>query len=328
MPRSYGRIATSIWRDPDFRDRTPDAKLVYLMLVTQAEINPAGLLDVTSKRWRTQLGLTTEDLDDALAELEKHRFVIVDEATEELLVRSFVKWDGGASNDLRRRAIRDSAWSVQSPRIVNVLAAELDRQGVPHDLSERVSDTPTDRATHALSDRASIEPRYPLEHQEQPEDTGQNRLSDRASDTRRVVVTKAGTEPQPGSATPNQSRGPEPYPQDPPLEFCDDHPTGTDRNCAACGRRRIAYETWQRDDATARAKDRDRRIRAAQDAAINADLQRGHDPDAFRRAKAEAEATLAARRLEQPPAVEAGDDLTAALDAAITRQQTRNGADA
>lgn len=329
MPRSYGRIATSIWRDADFRALAPHAKLTYAMLVTQAEISPAGLLDITSKRWINQTGLSSAELADSLTELEKYRFIVTDDDTEELLVRSFVKWDGGAANDLRRRAIGHAAAAVQSPMLAATLAGELDKQGVPHSLS--------DRASQALSNSPSDSPSIGHQNTVANPDTAEpNSPSDRASDTRRVVVTEVELIPNPQPST--LSRGPEPITDAPhegaprPNEFCSKHPTGTDEACRACGRARTEYETWDTQQRTLDAKARDQRIRAAQDAAINEDLQRGHAPrSVFEQAKADAEAALATRRAnrpphpEPPPAAVDKTDLTQALAAAIARRQ---GADA
>lgn len=133
--RNYGRITTSIWRDDDFRGLSSDARFTYVMLVAQANVSACGVLELTERRWAGHLGFDVGQLGKALAELEAGDYVLVDEITEELFVRSFVKWDGGAGNDLRRKAIASSAGAVASPLLRASIAVQLDRMNVPHSLS-------------------------------------------------------------------------------------------------------------------------------------------------------------------------------------------------
>lgn len=177
MARSYGQIMSAIWNDPDFRALTSAAQRAYLMLVTQADISSAGTLPLTLKRWSGYAIDTPSDaLSDALSELSAARFILFSEATEEVLVRKFVKHDGGHNNEKRRPAIIAAANAALAPEIRAALAAELDTLGVPHALSD------------GLSDRASHTP----------------------SDTPRVVVTEGESipepEPQPATLVPAAER--------------------------------------------------------------------------------------------------------------------------
>lgn len=143
MARAYGHIMSAIWNDPDFRSLDGDAQRVYLMLITQANISSAGTLELTIKRWSAYASDTTSDgLSESLSVLSERRFVIVDWDTEELLVRKFVKWDGGYGNEKRRPAISAAANAISSARIRAAMAIELDSLSVPHALSDSPSDTP------------------------------------------------------------------------------------------------------------------------------------------------------------------------------------------
>lgn len=144
MARSYGQIMSAIWQDPDFRKLSGGAQRAYLMLVTQADISSAGTLSLTVGRWSRYAADTSSDaLWHALSELDDSAFISFDRDTEELLVRKFVKWDGGAHNAKRRPAITAAANAVASSPIRETLARELDALGVPHSLF-RPSDTPPD----------------------------------------------------------------------------------------------------------------------------------------------------------------------------------------
>jgi len=143
VARNYGQIMSAIWNDPDFRALDCESQRAYLMLVTQAEITSAGTIAVTLKRWSGYaVDSTSDSLSDSLSRLESARFIAIDEDTEELVVRSFVKWDGGANNAKRQPSILAAANAVVSHHIRAVLAVELTKLGLAHSLSDKASDSP------------------------------------------------------------------------------------------------------------------------------------------------------------------------------------------
>jgi hypothetical protein len=95
MARSHARILTSIWGDKDFKDLSRDAQLAYFMLLSQPDLGHSGLLSITVRRWA---GLsadgTKESVWAAITELAGEDFLVVDEDTEEILIRSLVRNDG------------------------------------------------------------------------------------------------------------------------------------------------------------------------------------------------------------------------------------------
>jgi hypothetical protein len=132
MARNYAQISTAIWRNDDFKTLSVPAQHMYLLLSTQPDISAAGVLSLNAKRWSSRAkGVTTDDVVHALNELQAHRFVIFDTDTEELLVRSFVRWDGGYGNPKRRPIILRAAKEVESSAIRKSLAAELSRLDLP-----------------------------------------------------------------------------------------------------------------------------------------------------------------------------------------------------
>jgi len=148
---------SAIWNDREFKRLSREAQWTYLMLVTQAEISSAGTLSITAKRWSGYaINADADSLSDDLSELESHRFIVVDWDTEELLVRKFVKWDGGYGNGKRQPAIKSAAESVVSDCIRDVLAVELDILGVPHSLSDRASDRDSDSPSDSHPDAPRV----------------------------------------------------------------------------------------------------------------------------------------------------------------------------
>jgi hypothetical protein len=142
MARGHGRILTSIWEDEDFLALDQPQQRLYLFLISQPNLNHAGLLDLTLRRWsRKAAGLSVADLDKLLMALEHARFVVVDDDTEELLIRSFVRNDGVWRMPKVMGAMVSGALEISSPKLRLALLAEMDR--IP--LCE-LSDDPTKTA--------------------------------------------------------------------------------------------------------------------------------------------------------------------------------------
>lgn len=128
MPRDHGRILCSIWRDPSFKARSPEAQRLFMLLVSQDTINNAGVLPLTVVKWANcSAGTTVDDVQTALEELCTYRFTVVDSDTQECLVRSLIRNDGVLKQpNVLRNALRE-AERVESPQLRRVLAAELRR---------------------------------------------------------------------------------------------------------------------------------------------------------------------------------------------------------
>lgn len=154
MARSFANIMTAIWDDEDFLALTERAQRVYLMLVTQKDISAAGTLSLRVRRWASKAKDTTgATIAEGLKELEQARFIVADKVTEELLVRSFVRWDRGYRNSKRRPVIFRAAEEIDSPTLRRSLREEFARLDLPTDgLSDRASDVHADGVSDATSD--------------------------------------------------------------------------------------------------------------------------------------------------------------------------------
>jgi hypothetical protein len=140
MARDHGRIRHAIWANDDFRALPEAAQRAYMLAVTQPDLSFAGVVPFTLRRWtRLASDSTPAALREAFRLLEQApSFVIIDEDTEELLLRSFLRNDGildspnvakasvKAFRDIHSPMIRD-AWLLELHR----LAAEVPRPGSP-----------------------------------------------------------------------------------------------------------------------------------------------------------------------------------------------------
>lgn len=128
MARSHARWQLgALSADPELRARTPHEKLVYVFLVQDTYLNPAGVLISCEESWAEDLGLTETEMDKAMRGLEQHRFVVSDSRTHEVLVRSYIRNDGVAEqpNVLKQALVH--ARRIKSAELRRVLAGELRR---------------------------------------------------------------------------------------------------------------------------------------------------------------------------------------------------------
>ena len=130
MPRTEARIFTSIWRDEHFLALAPGAQRLYMFLLSQDDLTYCGVMPLRQSRWaRKAAGLSRLDLDQDLKVLETsgRMFIVVDEESGELMVRTLMRRDGIWKQPNLLKQARDSAESVESPRIRAVLLNELRR---------------------------------------------------------------------------------------------------------------------------------------------------------------------------------------------------------
>lgn len=94
MARAYAKLYRDIWTDHDFTALPAAVQYLYLFLLSQPNLNAAGVLPLTIRRWAATAGhVKPEHIETDLRELEKARYVVTDYDTEELLVRTFIRND-------------------------------------------------------------------------------------------------------------------------------------------------------------------------------------------------------------------------------------------
>lgn len=136
MARTEARIKTSIWDDPDFLALDGDAQRMYLFLLSQPDLLHPGLLPLRARKWARKLG-TVAAVTGALNTLSAARFVVVDEDTEEVLIRTFVRNDGVYKQPKVMLRMREEARQIESPALREAFLVELGR--LPLDTMSSVS---------------------------------------------------------------------------------------------------------------------------------------------------------------------------------------------
>lgn len=157
MARSYARIYTSIWDDPDFR-ALGSAQHMYFLLLAQPKLSLAGCIDMKPRSWAAMSGLTTGQVVSLLDELEQARFVVIDPDTDELVIRTFTQHDQATANGNLIKGMW-SAWSaIESPPLRRVVLQHMPRKCFEPKYEPR-SEPPSEPGF-----RPGIEPPQPQPH--------------------------------------------------------------------------------------------------------------------------------------------------------------------
>ena len=128
MARNFARIYTRIWHDRDFRALRTDAQHAYFAILSSPDLSHVGLTDYIPQRIA---GLTADGnkrrSTAALTELDAARFIIVDESTAEMCIRSLVRHDGLFDRVNMGKAAARAFGKVLSLEIRDALIDEMAR---------------------------------------------------------------------------------------------------------------------------------------------------------------------------------------------------------
>ncbi|MCU1680956.1 MAG: 57, gp57 [Amycolatopsis sp.] len=117
-----------MWSDDDFRALTPAAQHAYMLIMTSPTLSYCGVADWRPRRIAALArGWTVEAVEAAAAELVAGRYLVIDEDTEECLVRSFVRNDGLMGRERMATAMAKAFALVASSRLRGVVVHELKR---------------------------------------------------------------------------------------------------------------------------------------------------------------------------------------------------------
>ena len=128
MARDRASIRVDMWADDDWRDLTEGAQHLYMLILSHPTLNYAGVAEWRPGRLAAMTNSkSSEKVTNDAAELEAHLFVVVDEDTEEVLVRSFVKHDGLLKQPKLAVSMTKAFAGIASKKIRQVLAFEVQK---------------------------------------------------------------------------------------------------------------------------------------------------------------------------------------------------------
>lgn len=124
--RKYAQLNIAIWNDDDFRALTPAAQHLYFLLLSHPTLSYCGVGDWRPARIAHMAnGWEAQDVERAGAELVDRLFIVVDEDTEEFLVRTFVRNDP---------LMRQRNLGVSMARAYSTVASDEIRGVIVHEL--------------------------------------------------------------------------------------------------------------------------------------------------------------------------------------------------
>ena len=144
MARSEGRLLADAWEDPEFIALPGAAQRLYMFLLSQRDLAHDGVIALRIPRWaRKAAGLTASDIEKDIAILAETRFVVADDETGELLVRSLLRRDKVYRQPNVLLSAADHLALVESDQIRAALADELRRIAVLDDIPNGAVETLT-----------------------------------------------------------------------------------------------------------------------------------------------------------------------------------------
>lgn len=130
MPNAAAFIQESIWRDDHWRRLSRSAQALYLQLLSQKELDCAGILPLQPNKWaKGCVELTVERVWADLDELQRELFVLFDTQTDEAFVRTYIRNSNVIKVPNMMKSALRAALLVGSDAIKKLLAAELRATG-------------------------------------------------------------------------------------------------------------------------------------------------------------------------------------------------------
>lgn len=129
MARDHARVNVAIWGDPNFRRLPPAAQHLYLMLWTSPDLSYCGVHDWRPARLTGMAGgWSRGEVEAAAMCLRARHFLVVDDETEEALIRSWIRWDGLMKQPRMAISCITAYASVASETLRTVLVHQLNAE--------------------------------------------------------------------------------------------------------------------------------------------------------------------------------------------------------
>ena len=125
---THRRIYVSIWDDVDFLDLKCAEQHAYFVLLSNPGLSRCGVITFIPSRFEhLATDLTDTRFRAAVNGLRRSRFVVIDDRTQELLLRSYVRHDGVLDRVNMGKACGTAFNAVVSRGIKDAIGNELAR---------------------------------------------------------------------------------------------------------------------------------------------------------------------------------------------------------
>lgn len=126
--RQYALIHRAILDDPSWRCLTRSQQNLYFLLLLKLSTNLCGVVDWRPKKLAVNASdMTVETIEADAVVLEKKLYIVRDEDTDEVLIRSFLRNDAPLKSSKTAIAVRSSYTDTASSKLRGVIVFELQR---------------------------------------------------------------------------------------------------------------------------------------------------------------------------------------------------------
>ena len=126
--RQYALIHRAILDDPSWRCLTRSQQNLYLLLLLKLSTTLCGVVDWRPKKLAVNASdMTVETIEADAVVLEKKLYIVRDEDTDEVLIRSFLRNDAPLKSSKTAIAVRSSYTDTASSKLRGVIVFELQR---------------------------------------------------------------------------------------------------------------------------------------------------------------------------------------------------------
>lgn len=124
----HARIQVDIWDNPDFIKLRTTEQQTYFMLMSHKSLSRCGVtMNIPSHFEGLSRDLTPAKFRASVKALKAARFVVTDDRTHELLVRTYIRHDGVFDRENMGKAVGTAFGTVISQRIKKAVGGELAR---------------------------------------------------------------------------------------------------------------------------------------------------------------------------------------------------------
>ena len=128
MARDFAKILTRVWDDPGWKALSTAEQSVYIGLLTTPDLSHCGVLPLLPQRVAGfAFDLNVAKVRRSFRSLSERNFVVLDQESAEIAVRSFVRNDETVSQPNMAKAMLKALRLVRSDRIRAAIIAELAR---------------------------------------------------------------------------------------------------------------------------------------------------------------------------------------------------------
>jgi len=127
LARKEARSPVDTWRDARFKTMDREAQWLFLSVLSQPEVNAAGMLPLRLRRWASLAG-DAADLERAMAALVVNGWLEVDQDTQEAYLPTFFEWERIGAQPRRVVAALDAIGECDSDRLRACATVDLTAQ--------------------------------------------------------------------------------------------------------------------------------------------------------------------------------------------------------